>query len=88
MTAVGAKIAPANNNEPIERCVRNMIISSNRKWIKSLATNNYVLTTLKCMSHSVHAPKDAYRRNQLDSTPIRALHLRHFDKRSRSRLFT
>lgn len=59
MTAVGAKIAPANNNELIKRCVRNMIISSNRKWIKSLATNNYVLTALKCMSHSAHAPNHA-----------------------------
>jgi hypothetical protein len=31
MIAVGAKIAPANNNEPIYQCVRNTIISSNRK---------------------------------------------------------
>jgi len=34
MIAVGAKIAPANSNEPINQCVRNTIISSNRKWIK------------------------------------------------------
>jgi len=27
---------------------------------KTPATNNYVLTTLKCMSHSAHVPKDLY----------------------------
>jgi len=73
MTAVGAKIAPANNNEPIKRCVRNMIISSNRKWIKSLATNNYVLTTLKCMSHSAHAPKDVRHRNHGSALRLAAM---------------
>jgi hypothetical protein len=35
MTAEGAKIAPANNNEPIKPYVRNTIIPSNRSELKT-----------------------------------------------------
>jgi|GEM_PF-6079603 len=59
MTAVGTKIAPANINEPIKRCMRNTIISSNRKWIKNPATKNYVLSPQSRMFDSEHVPNHA-----------------------------
>ena len=59
MTAVGTKIAPANINEPIKRCMRNTIISSNRKWIKIPASQNYVPRTPSRMFDSEHVPNHA-----------------------------
>ncbi|MDQ1409927.1 MAG: hypothetical protein QOJ41_1662 [Acidobacteriaceae bacterium] len=59
MTAVGTKIAPANNNEPINRCALITIISSNRKWIKIPACRNYVRRPQPRMFHSAHVPKHA-----------------------------
>src|ERR1700676_1149226 len=59
MTAVGTRIAPANNSEPINQCVRDTIISSNRKWIKNPATKNYVLSPQSRMFHSAHVSNHA-----------------------------